>query len=716
MKNCKKYLSLILSVVIILSSFLAIGVNAATPYKNYFMSTVDNYSRNLPTPEAYEIHSVINDFSKEGDTVSGTLLQPDDIYIGPDGRVYIADSGNDRILVLEWDEKKENLSICFEITGYEEDGSKLNHPTCVFVDTDGTILVCDYGNKRLVEFTKYGNFRFAYPTPSSDILAKDFNYQPQRVVKDEKGYIYVCSVGDSNGILQLSADGDFKAYYGTNKVALTIWESIARLLWSREDRLGSVVTLPYTFNNIYLYDGYVYATTTGYTSCQMRKINPAGSDVLYKDRDFSDGGLVENSQGMQNFIDVTVDKDLNTFIIDATFGRIYEYDEWGRNLFAFGSVGTDRGQISIPKSLECDADGNIYVINGGNNTLNIYSQTEFAKLVHAANKNYSNGVYQADDNPSDTTGADNAYAQWTKVKEEDNFYVLALQSIGQILWRKEAYTESYDYFEKAEDYTWASKAFKEIRADYLGKYFSFFLTGIIVLLIALVVGKSLMKKYRQKHPKIVQDNAWTRIGQFFKRMTRVSLHPADEFEDIRYEGKSNYAEAFIVMAIYVVTNLLATLCTSFIFRKGMSLDFVNWGKELLWAILPWIVISVVCYGVTTILYGEARLRDLVIGGAFCHVPFIFLQLPLAIISRGLTLDEQALYNLVIYVSYAWVVILVFLCIKCVNGFNPLKALVVFILTACGVACVVGLYLIVSGLTKQLYEFIVQFAKELSYLV
>lgn len=715
MKNFKKYICLILSVITLLSSFLALSVSAATPYKNYFMSTVDNYSKNLPTPEAYEIHSVIENFAAKGEDEI-TLKSPEDVFIGPDGRVYIADTGNNRILVLEWDEKKENLSYCFQITGYEEDGSKLNAPTCVFVDTDGTILVCDYGNKRLVEFTQYGNFRFAYPTPESDILASDFNYQPQRVVKDGKGYIYVCSVGDSNGILQLSADGEFKSYYGTNKVALTIWESIARLLWSREDRKGSVVTLPYTFNNIYLYDGYVYATTTGYTKAQMRKINPAGSDVLYTDKDFSDQGLLTYAQDLQNFIDVTVDKDLNAYILDSTYGRIYEYDEWGRNLFVFGSVGTGRGQISIPKSLECDDNGNIYVLNGGNNTLNIYCQTDFAQLVHAANKNYSNGIYQAVDNPDDTTGEDNAFAQWTKVKDEDNFYVLALQSIGQILWRKEAYNESYDYFEKAEDYTWASKAYKEIRANFLSKYFSVILTGFIVVLVALVILKSVLNKYRKTHPKVEKDNAWTKISDFFKRMFRITLHPADGFEDIRYEGKGTYVEAFVIMAIYVVTNLLSTLLTSFIFRKGVSLDFVNWGKELLWAILPWIVISVVCYGVTTILYGEARLRDLIIGGAYCHVPFILLQLPLAIISQGLTLDEQSLYNLVIYVSYAWVVILVYLCIKCVNGFNPLKGVVVFVLTACGVACVVGLYLVVSGLTKQLYEFIVQFAKELSYLV
>ena len=247
----RKILCIALTLACLVSVCTVIPSSAATPYSNYFMSLVDPYSWSLPTPEAYQVSRVVDFPDKE----HGKLLNPEDMFIGPDGRIYIADSGNNRIVIL-----KSDLTFDFAITGYEEDGSKLNNPTCVFVDDDGTILVADYGNKRLIEFTKYGNFRFAYPTPSSDILSEDFNYQPQRVVKDQKGYIYVCSVGDSNGILMLSSDGEFRNYFGTNKVALTFWESIARMLWSRESRKGTVVTLPYTFNNIFIHDGFIYAT------------------------------------------------------------------------------------------------------------------------------------------------------------------------------------------------------------------------------------------------------------------------------------------------------------------------------------------------------------------------------------------------------------------------------------------------------------------------
>ena len=96
---------------------------------------------------------------------------------------------------------------------------------------------------------------------------------PLKVTKDTRGYIYVANSSDSNGILMLDGDGAFRQYFGANKVSLTFWESVARLLWDREDRLGTVVTLPYSFNNIYASsDGYIYATTTTTTPPQVRSM------------------------------------------------------------------------------------------------------------------------------------------------------------------------------------------------------------------------------------------------------------------------------------------------------------------------------------------------------------------------------------------------------------------------------------------------------------
>lgn len=335
----KKFISLLLLFSLILS--IGIPVSARTPYANYYIQEKEKTAN--PIPAAYETSTVIDFLTTE----TGKLNNPEDMFIDEDGKIYVADTGNNRIVIYDSD-----YTFLFEISSdgsYSEgDLSALKEPKGIYVDPkDGAIIVADSGNARIVEFTKYGNLRYSYPKPESEILAQDFSYQPLKVTKDTRGFMYVANNGDSNGIMQLNSNGEFISYYGTNKVNLSFWESLSKLLWSRESRLGTVVTLPYTFTNIYASDdGYMYATTTTETPPQVRKINIGGSDVLYGAYDFRDGSITSNSSYNQVFCDVTVDKYNNMLIVDRMYGRIYEYDERGNNLFAFGTRGTGYGQLS----------------------------------------------------------------------------------------------------------------------------------------------------------------------------------------------------------------------------------------------------------------------------------------------------------------------------------------------------------------------------------
>ena len=170
------------------------------------------------------------------------------------------------------------------------------------------------------------------------------------------------------------------------------------------------------------------------------------------------------------------------------------------------------------------------------------------------------------------------------------------------------------------------------------------------------------------------------------------------------------------MAIYFVTHMLSILCTSFIYRGGKPLSMTNWGLEVGIVFIPWIVVVIVNYGVTTIMYGEGRFRDIFIGGAYCHLPLIFTQLPMAILTNILSQEEASLYSLAQNIVMIWVVFMVYMCIKGIHGYHAGKAIIVLLITVAGVAAVSGLFMIFYGLANQMFDFIIQFGKELSYLV
>lgn len=695
----KKFICLLILTSLVLST--GITASARTPYANYYIQEKEKTAK--PIPAAYETSTVIDFLSTE----TGKLKNPEDMFIDDEGKIYVADTGNNRIVVYGADYK-----FLFEIssdgTYVDGDLSALKDPTGVYVDPDdGAIIVADSGNGRIVEFTKYGNLRYSYSKPESDLLSKDFSYQPEKITKDSRGFMYVTNKGDSNGIMQLSSNGEFISYYGTNKVNLSFWESLAKLLWSREDRKGSVVTLPYTFTNIYSSaDGYMYATTTTETPPQVRKINIGGSDVLYGAYDFRDNSIMSSFSTInQIFCDVTVDKYNNMLIVDRQYGRIYEYDERGNNLFAFGTKGNGYGQLSYPVSIETDGNGRVYVLNKTIGNITVFKPTEFANLVHVANAYYSDGKYEE------------SLKEWEKVVEKSNYYSLALVNIGNIKLREEFNSEAYDFFYEAENATYASEAYEEMRADFLRDYFSWIVITIVVLL-ALWVAVVTIKKFRRKKygVPVEKKNFFTAIKHFFGRVTNIMRHPVDGFEEIRYENQGSYLDMIAIMILYAIVSVISAYATSFIYRDGASLDTIEPVMTFFFAFLPWGVVCIVNYGVTTIMYGEGRFRDVVIGGAYCHGPLMLLSLPYAALTHLLTLNESGIYGILGTLLTIYTIALVYFCIKGIHGFHPVKAFVVFMLTAVGVVAVVLLFLIVYGLAAQMFDFIIQFGKEMIYLV
>ncbi|MBE7056884.1 MAG: hypothetical protein E7388_05540 [Ruminococcaceae bacterium] len=721
MKKLKVFLCLIL--VFVSVAQCALVSNASTPYANYFISTNGTEKMTLPTPAAYEVIGTLNLAMTDIGSLNGAKDMHLVNYEGTDAegktvtytKLYIVDTKNNRIVILTNEPSSKvvssdlyisnNFRVDFIIEGDPNDPSDpatLKGPSGIYVDDDGTILVADTNNFRLVEFTERGNFRYAYEAPESELLGSDFNFQPLKVIKDERGYIYATSIADYHGVLLLNANGEFSSYFGANAVTLTFWESLVKTFFSREDTQGTIVTLPYTFQNIYISeDGYIYATTAGTSSGQLRKINSAGVDVLYSGYDFSDPGLRSNVA----LYDVAVDKDNNMFVLDNLNGRIYEYDKWGKNLFAFGSNGTGAGQFSSPQSIGVDDDGIVYVLDDQTNLITMFKPTVFADKVHEAGYLFSQGLY------------DDSFPVWQSVLEENSYYILALQSMGQIYHREEEYDKALDMYYKAEDATNYSTSFIEQRYDFTKEYFTHIVVVLLVLIVIWYVVSYLRRRYRRKHAHLEKKRTWfTPISEFFGSLKFVTRHPVDGFEGIRYENQSSYGAALAIMLIYFVTNMLSILCTSFIYRNGRPLSMTNWGLQIGLVFVPWIVVVIVNYGVTTIMYGEGRFRDIFIGGAYCHLPFIFTQLPMAILTNILTQEEASLFSLAQTIIGIWVGFMVFMCIKGVHGFHVGKAIIVLILTIAGVAAVSGLFMIFIGLASQMFEFIIQFGKELSYLV
>ncbi len=85
-----------------------------------------------------------------GKAVDADLGSPNDVAIGPDGSIYIADSSNNRIRVIDADGVITTIAG-IDTGGYSGDGSdataaELDNPVAVAVHTDGTVYITDGEN------------------------------------------------------------------------------------------------------------------------------------------------------------------------------------------------------------------------------------------------------------------------------------------------------------------------------------------------------------------------------------------------------------------------------------------------------------------------------------------------------------------------------------------------------------------------------------------
>ena len=170
-------------VALLLLTAFPLRASAGSAYQTYTYS-IDGYA--LYSPDAYTAVTTVDseymgllDKSLFANPVA--IDNPGDMVTDDDGNVYIADTGNNRIVVLD-----RYYKVRFVITEFRNDqgvADALTAPQGVFV-TDENIWVCDSGANRIVAFDRDGNFDRLVEEPESELFESDSVYKPVAMAVD----------------------------------------------------------------------------------------------------------------------------------------------------------------------------------------------------------------------------------------------------------------------------------------------------------------------------------------------------------------------------------------------------------------------------------------------------------------------------------------------------------------------------------------------------
>lgn len=463
-------------VTISLVLFLLFSTNAYANFEYDYITDVKNWTK-IAIPSTYVQNQTIG-YLGSG---IGNFEGAQDLFIDKKDQLYVADTGNDRIVKLS--KKGEVLAV---FTGPED--KPFSKPQGVFVADDGDIYVADTNNKRIVHLSPEGKFVETFVEPDSNLYDKSYAFQPVKVYLDEVGYIYIINKEDYHGFIILDAYNRFRGYMAPTKLQFSFKDLLIRLFASEEQKEQLAKRLPPVHSNFVMHDdGMFYTTTLRTPFNQIKKLTSLGTNIF--EENFY-GELIDEEKGdiEPAFVDICVDDNGIISALNKASGKIYQYDPEGNLLTVFGGYGNWEGKFLDASSLVQDSEGKVYVLDAKLNNIQVFQPTQFINTVHEGIKLYYDGKYQE------------AVEPWEEILEIGPSYTVAHKGIAKALMKQGKYKEAMYEYEEAEDKEGYSAAFAEYRHELFRHYFGWIVLVVILLVYGLI--KSL------KYFKLTSDKAF----------------------------------------------------------------------------------------------------------------------------------------------------------------------------------------------------------------
>ncbi|MDR2731120.1 MAG: tetratricopeptide repeat protein, partial [Treponema sp.] len=395
----------------------------------------DFWDEQVASPDAYRVSAYILGTSLGIDN----FRDPQGLFIRGN-RIYICDSGNNRVLLVETDENGEH-ALVKSVSSVLIDGveSSFRSPSDIFESGDGFLYIADTNNNRVLKLDNDWNYIFSITRPDDESIDDFVEFQPLKLIVDFANRIFVQVRNVNKGLMEFDSRGNFTGYIGANKVYFKIVDYVWKLISTQAQRERMMLFVPTEYNNLTLDgDGFIYVTNSTANIDPVRRLNAMGQDILirngYKkpigDLAYGNAGGIT---GPSRFIDVVSFDNDSYACFDRTRGRVFMYDFQGNLLYAFGGVGNREGCFSIPAALD-RMGTSLYALDSRTAALTRFDLTAYGAKINEALDEYKSGRYES------------SARVWENVLKMNGNYDLAYIGIGRAALRQGDYKTAMKYY------------------------------------------------------------------------------------------------------------------------------------------------------------------------------------------------------------------------------------------------------------------------------
>ena len=300
---------------------------------------------------------------------------PFGVAIDPQGRVFVADDINQRILRFG---PQPDYKYKARWGSYGTGPGQLAYPRAIASDSSGQIYVTNTGNDRIDVFGRGGQLLRSWGRSGRG--PDQFN-APAGLAVDASG---IRAVADStNGRVELlNPDGSRASSWGSPSPGPTILRQPVAVAF---DAAGDAYVLDQRRARIFVFargTGLPARTIASLGSGPAQLTDPSaiaidatgvitvadtGNERVAR---FSlDGTYLGSWTGAGRVRGVAVTPDGSRIYVSASNNRITVYDSQGGQVAQFGGTGRTLGKLSAPSQMALDAGGNLWVADRGNNRI-----------------------------------------------------------------------------------------------------------------------------------------------------------------------------------------------------------------------------------------------------------------------------------------------------------------------------------------------------------
>ena len=715
---------------------LALPVGAAAPYQTYTYSisgtalhspeaytpamSVDAAFMGLDSPEVMEEYYSDIKYDDKTKESRKKITNTSDIEVDDKMNVYIADTDNDRIIVLD-----RYYKLKFIIENFINDQGvpdSLSKPQGVFITQGeaGRIFVCDTSNNRIVTFNRDGSFNSIIPRPESALFGDDAVYSPIAVAVDQYDRLYVVSSSTPQGIIVMTDEGEFTGFIGAQKVVISFWDKLWRRFQTEEQREQSERYVSKEFNNISLYGDFIYVTTSSIDEKEVQKaitsksksgdyapvkmLNAAGTEIMRRNGFYPPSGEIDFNRlevdgqiyGPSTIVDVATGPEKTWSIIDNKRSKVFTYDFEGNLLFAFGDRGEQLGNIQQLVGITYQGD-NMLLLDKSTKSFTVYERTEYGDILIKALENQNNRRY------------DQSIEDWKEILKRNSNFDTAYIGIGNAYYRSNNLEEALEYYKAAYDTENYSVAYKDLRKEWMSKYI--ILIPIIVIAVCIAWAK-FMKFANKVNKRVATSGAKKTYGQELLYVFHVIFHPFDGFWDLKHEKRGSLRAAITIFGMVVITFYYQSIGRGYLLnpRGGYSTLFA----VILSIAAPFALWTIANWCLTTLFDGEGSYKDIFIATCYSLMPTVLIMIPTTIMSNFLVSEELDILSVINAFAFIWAGMLIFFGMMVTHDYSMGKNILTTVGTIAGMIIIMFIAILFTTLLGKIVGFVTNIVTELRF--